>query len=357
MSFSYFRKETSERSDTTNWAKRVLIDNTDYYYDSIEGCNENDQNIVTLLMERARVDYDGSNEILSETFAKIKKLEGNCLIRKINFAHTFGINLTYYLYNDEYEKVWMYEIYSLQHCEFIREFSSYKDFSYWIQKQKGWKSTKPYRERKDLPNFDKKLRMYGCAWPTNIDCFISNKNNEPIGILEFQNAKKTKVRDHCNNKFFLCEIRRIDSNGRIYFMDDIRRWLSQEILRVQSGLRLFVITWSQTDNDFILKEIDKIMFPEYQNHSTNEMKDILHEFTISPKDSRCHKEKWDFILNNFQSYMLKYENNEMKRVVFYPPLNSSQHIAPRLYYKYKNYICNKPKLLSRCLDELIINKF
>lgn len=80
---------------------------------------------------------------------------------------------------------------------------SYKEFSDWIASIKGWRSTKPFREREDLPYFDKMLRQAGCAWPTNIDCFISNQDFEPIAILEFQNAKNTEVLKHCNNEFFL----------------------------------------------------------------------------------------------------------------------------------------------------------
>lgn len=51
MIFKNYRKETSERSDAGNWAKKLLAEKTGLFFDSIEGCNENNQNIVTHLME------------------------------------------------------------------------------------------------------------------------------------------------------------------------------------------------------------------------------------------------------------------------------------------------------------------
>lgn len=356
MSFYNFRKESSERSDAYNWAKQILINKTDYHYDSIEGCNENNSNKVTLLMERARIDVNEQRESTQETFDQIKSLEGDSLIRKINFAHAFGINLTYYLYNDEKQLVWMFEILSMNECRFVRKFDSFKIFSAWIQEQKGWKSTKPYRERKDLPYFDRVLRQYGCAWPTNIDCFISDMNNQPIAILEFQNAKKTKVRDHCNNKHFLCEIRTVDDFGKIHFNDDLRRWQSQEILRVQSGLRLFVITWSQTEETSILKEIRKIVFPLYPNHSSEEMKEILHRFTISPRGSEEHVETWNLILNNFKSYTFQFNGQNMLQRFNQPPLHMhGEMTAPLLYYSYKELLSLRNDLPKKFI-ELISNK-
>lgn len=39
MAFINYRKETSERSDATNWAKKILIEKTGLFFDAIEGCN------------------------------------------------------------------------------------------------------------------------------------------------------------------------------------------------------------------------------------------------------------------------------------------------------------------------------
>ena len=284
-----FRKETSERSDASNWAKRSLIENTPYHFDSIEGCNENDSNVATHLMERARVDYDGNDANMSiDAIRKaILTLETDAVLqRKINFARAFRLNLTYVLYNDETQKVWMYEFESFDNLRFVQQFDNFIAFSNWIAKIKGWKSTKPFREIEDLPLYDKVLRRAGTAWPTNIDCFVSGENNQPIAILEFQNAKATSVKEHCNNEFFLCKQEYTDrATGLTKYHDDIRRWLSQEILRVQSGLRLFVITWAQDSPDFVLKEVDVIAFPslpfskDWQLHET--YKKTMHDYGIN----------------------------------------------------------------------------
>ena len=113
--FTNFRKETSERSDTTNWAKQCLIRNTPYHYEGIEGCNENNNNVVTHLLERARVNYDGRNDMpIADVLSEIVKLETvPVLIRKINFAKAFGLNLSYVLYCDETQGVWLYELIQL----------------------------------------------------------------------------------------------------------------------------------------------------------------------------------------------------------------------------------------------------
>ena len=44
MAFKNYRKETSERSDEANWAKKILIEKTGLFFDTIEGCNENKDN-------------------------------------------------------------------------------------------------------------------------------------------------------------------------------------------------------------------------------------------------------------------------------------------------------------------------
>lgn len=174
MGLKNFRKETSERSDNSNWAKLSLIKNTPYHYEGIEGCNENNNNVVTHLLERARVEYDGNDDMApSSVLSEIIELETTpVLIRKINFAKAFGLNLSYVLYCDETEDVWLYEFDSIDNLSLVQTFNSYSDFSNWISTIKGWKSSKPFRERTDLPFFDKALRKAGCAWPTNIDCFI-----------------------------------------------------------------------------------------------------------------------------------------------------------------------------------------
>lgn len=338
MAFINYRKETSERSDATNWAKKILIEKTGLFFDAIEGCNENDNNVVTHLFERARVDFVPGESLETDVLSEIILLETpEVLQRKINFANTFNCPLTYVLYCNEKEAVWVYTISDLITCKFIVSYNTYHAFSDWIYTIKGWRSTKPYREREDLPYFDKALRRAGCAWPTNIDCFVSNQYSQPIAILEFQNANNTEVAMHCNNDFFLGKHTRINQDGYIQYDNDVRRWQSQEILRVQSGLRLFIITWSQKSTDFILKEVDVISFPnlpfskDWTKHG--EYQRLMHE-VANTRDQNSAR----IIANQFSTYKLSYAAPVMSQVYKYPSLSAKDKSFPYIYYKYKNLV-------------------
>ena len=46
MALINFRKESSERSDSVNWTKKILT-KTGFYFESIEGCNQNNEDKVT----------------------------------------------------------------------------------------------------------------------------------------------------------------------------------------------------------------------------------------------------------------------------------------------------------------------
>ena len=354
MVFSNYRKESSERSDSLNWAKQSLIDNTAFCFDSIEGCNQNASNVVTHLIERARVDYNNATmESDDVVLQNIIKLEGaDTLLRKINFAATFGLNLSYTLYCDEHSTVWLYNISSISSCHFVQAFNTYAAFSKWISTIKGWASSKAYREISDLPYFDKELRRAGTAWPTNIDCFISDNCNNPIAILEFQNAKDTSVATHCNNDYFLCKLSGQNPWGYTIYYDDIRRWMSQEILRVQSNLRLFVITWSQNENDFILKEIEIITFPNLpyaQNWPlTNQYKAALHKFANAKNKANAVE-----IANKYSTLNLKYQGAAMQSIINNPPLNIKNKTFPLIYYSYKQLIQGKKEELPNLFKSLI----
>lgn len=348
--FSNFRKETSERSDAMNWAKQSLMRDTPFHYDSIEGCNENNLNLVTHLMERARVDYDGVDDMDAGAVCEaVVRMEGmEVMERKINFANAFHVKLSYVLYNDESQKVWLYEFERVGELRFVRGYESYEAFSGWIAEIKGWKSSKTYRETADLPFFDRELRRFGTAWPTNIDCFVSTPDNLPVAILEFQNAKNTSVIDHCNNEFFLCkqEIRDA-STGSVKYHDDIRRWLSQEILRVQSGLRLLIVTWAQDSVDFILKEVERITFPDLPFEKdwtlTNNYKRDMHEYSVK-KD----RESGMKISKNYHTYNLEYEDYSMKINRHAPPLTASEKTFPFMYYRTKDMVlCDDNELPKR----------
>lgn len=343
MGITNFRKESSERSDSQNWAKELLMNIEGIHLESIEGCNQNADNTVTHLIERARIDIEpGEKAKKQDVIDAIIQLEGEArLQRKINFANCFDTPLYYALYCDEAEKVYLIRIKSLTEIEPYKTFQTYTAFSNWIQGIKGWISRKKFREIDDLPYFDKALRKAGCAWPTNIDCFITNDNNEPIAILEFQNAKNTRVKEHCNNDFFLCKMSSINSYGYPQYHDDIRRWVSQEILRVQSGLRYFIITWSQNEEDYILKELELVTAPEFpQNNGkvnwdiVNAYKRDLNKFVNNGKQ----KSDFDNVANNYQSYNLYKVDTGIQSQVNEPPLSYSNQTFPSLYYSSKKLV-------------------
>ncbi len=199
MVLSNYRKETSERSDPSNWAKQLLIDKVNFHLDSIEGCNQNSLNLTTHLIERARVDYDDTTKDTIENVGRnILLIEGeDVLNRKVKFAKRFDLPLHYVLYCDETEYVYLFKMEDPAKIELEKSFGSYKKFSEWIKGIKGWQSSKGFREIEDLPDFDKKLRRAGTAWPTNLDCFVASEDNTPLCIIEFQNANKTAVANHC----------------------------------------------------------------------------------------------------------------------------------------------------------------
>jgi hypothetical protein len=352
MALKNFRKETSERSDSLNWTKDILSKNTGLFFESVEGCNQNKDNVVTHLFERMRVDFDSAAKgTLSEVLTEIIVQEGiETLQRKINFCKTFGLNLSYVLYCDETEKVYLFELESIDELQFKQIFESYAQFSTWIGTIKGWVSTKPFRENQDLPYFDKALRKAGTAWPTNIDCFVCDAQSEPIGIIEFQNTKNVSVETHSNNDFFLCKY--IKSN-------DIRRWFSQEILRVQSGLRLFVITWSQNENGYKLDEIDKIISPSFFNDKLKidwglkqKYELDLHNYTLNPSNETIKS-----VSKQYNSVSINYEKitKKMEVSIHKSPLNLANKTFPSIYYLQKKFVKNNQNQLLIDFMEMMAN--
>ena len=360
MTLTNFRKETSERSDVHNWAKDILKTNTEFYFESIEGCNQNANHLVTHLFERARVDYvlDGEQSI-QQIAEQIIHLEGvDSLQRKINFAQRFGILLSYVLYCDENEKLFLFHFTSIDIIQLHKVFNNYKEFADWIAGIKGWRSHKPFRETTDLPHFDRRLRQEGTPWPTNIDCFICDHSNHPVAILEFQNADKVGVVYHCNNDYFLCKMTGTDQWGRTTYHDDIRRWTSQEIIRVQSSLRFFIISWATTENDFTLKEVDKITIPYFQKLSNGQM-DWAHQNQYKAALNRFSNtrprnvEFAHIIANTYMTFNLSYKNSVMTETVNTPPLHTKNQTFPYIYYRFKQTIKGNRIQLAELFTKLI----
>ena len=144
-------------------------------------------------MDRSSIDVSGSIDTpppIEQVKGLIDKLEGHMLQGKINFCTLLRLPYTYILYNYEYQFVLRYELMDGNPI-LIERYPSFEAFSRWIQSIKQWISNKWYRESPDLPEFDKALRRAGCAWPTNVDCIAFSNDNQPVALIEFQNAKKT----------------------------------------------------------------------------------------------------------------------------------------------------------------------
>lgn len=207
-----------------------------------------------------------------------------------------------------------------------------------------------------MPDFDKALRIARTPWPTNIDGIISDQYDNPIGILEYQNAEKTKVSEHCNNDYFLCLIKRM-KEGQYgpypVYHDDIRRWTSQEILRVQSALKFYVITWSKDDLDFILKEIEIITIPYIPDgagwKAMNAYKSDLHNYVSGDKPSELENK----IANSYRTFNFEYLDSEMRMIVNEPPTSYASKTFPSIYYRYKQLIEGQRGQLLTLFKKLI----
>lgn len=335
MNVIQLSKETSERSETQNWVLEELASSSDFYYAGFEGCNENSSFIVTAILDRASIKVEGDINVLpdSETVKKsIIELEGNSIWGKIQFCHLLGIGFSYILYNYEHQFVLRYE-FNNEGFFFRESYSSFEAFSKWIQTIKQWTSKKKYREKNDLPEFDKALRRAGCPWPTNIDCVVYHKTHKPIALIEFQNAKKTKVASHSNNAFFFPNY--VFNYQYLKPGQDEQRWRSQEILRLQSRLPHFTIVWSQNEDVVIMKQLDQVTFPDYDHCKNKDAKDaymkLLHDYYETLIKGGDKQKYYNSICNNTSSYYLNFVGGVMRKHYCYPPLSIESKTLPSIY--------------------------
>lgn len=361
MKLYNFRKESSERSDAANWSKQMLINKTDFFFDGIEGCNQNAQNQTTHLFERAHVDIDINGEkSKGNVLQSIYDLETkDGLKRKINFASSFGLPLSYVLHNDRLRYVFLITFRSVEDMKLERSFDSYEGFGHFLAKIKGWKSTKKFREYDDLPLIDQLLRKNGTPWPTNIDCFCATKEGKPIGIIEYQNAKQIGVLNHSNNDYFLCRqksIKKTPNGPKVNYHDDIRRWTSQEILRVQSGLPLYVITWSQTEAHYQLKEVKKITFPDFDLSNPDrkgwirmgEYKEDLHRFTMDPSEADYK------VICNRNSFSFYREDGTVKTEKHKAILSRNEMTFPHIYWNRKAILMDDRMSIAPLFESWVV---
>ena len=354
MDILKFQNETSERSEPQNWVNKELSSSELFHYASFEGCNENSSNLVTTIMDRAVIEVSGDLSALPSeinVLERIKEKEGRAFIGKINFCRLLGLPYTYILYSYNPVFVLRYEV-NKDICTFMERYSTFADFSKWIMKIKGWKSTKKYEENKDLPLFDKLLRKAGCAWPTNIDSVAYNNDNRPVAIIEFQNSKLIKVSKHFNNYYYL---RHRDRDNNITSQGaDEQRWRSQEILRLQSLLPHFTIVWSQNEKVIIIKKLHGVAFPDYD--VDNEQDKYGEELTVFAESLKSNPKLWrnknyELIRKQYSSYRLRYESGFMKTEKNPSPLSFDDMTFPFLYGK--RIVTLKKDHISSYLDNLL----
>lgn len=334
MAILSFRKETSERSEMQNWVLTELSASTCFYFVGFEGCNENIEHKVTTVMDRLSIELDSlDNTIIpaDEVLRIIKTNEEDQLIGKIKFCELLGIPYTYILYCYANEYVWRYEL-SLDEIVLKQTYTSFEEFSEWIQEIKGWRSSKDFRERQDLPKFDLALRKAGCPWPTNIDCVAFDREHNPIAVIEFQNTAKVGVSDHYNNAYYFP--RRNNMTKELYKGADEQRWRSQEILRVQSGLPHYTIVWSKSEDIIVIKKLECVTFPDYSDPQTcgEYIADLADYGELLLEDPHnIQNFQYDKVRNRYSSYSLDYNLNNMSKESHLPPLDIKERTYPFIY--------------------------
>ena len=300
-------------------------------------------------MDRSSIDVSGSIDTpppIEQVKGLIDKLEGHMLQGKINFCTLLRLPYTYILYNYEYQFVLRYELMDGNPI-LIERYPSFEAFSRWIQSIKQWISNKWYRESPDLPEFDKALRRAGCAWPTNVDCIAFSNDNQPVALIEFQNAKKTGVRNHSNLVYFL-PIKDVYHGGYKVGPDE-QRWRSQEILRVQSGLQHLTIVWSQDEDIIIVKQLYRVTFPDY----SDKQKSPLYIFELGKlntalqnKQKEAKQQLYASICAKYSSYYLINNNGTVNTIQVNPPLSYKQRSFPYLYI-HKSPVISKGEVQSK----------
>lgn len=356
MSLSVFEKESSEHSDSTNWAKQQLEGCSDIYVDSIEGYTVDLSRGVIILMDRAKVDYSEISHMSTEDIiSEIKNHDGvaGSIQRKINLANIFNVKFRYLLYsegNNNNHHVWVFLFDNGGSGLLEIEFDSFRKFGRWLNEKRSLLIKKAYGHEgaqydtshfEDLPNFDQTLRINNTPWLANLDAFISDKKGNPIALVEFQYTKKTAPGDHCNNIYFL--------SGK-----DVNRFMTLEVARVQSSLPLYIIVWSDAYNDYVIKQVECCTIPDY---STDKNKIACENRLLSSFLPSCQEkpqEVYNKICNSMNSYNVTTSGEGIAQDKHSPRLSITRKTFPLIYYSYKERFLDKNTFLSNFLFRLRI---
>lgn len=240
--------ETSERGDALNWVKKEILSN-DLELLSFEGYTVKGGK-VTILLDRGNFECECESINAEELFDTLGRLSWFQLNAKIEFSKKLGCPYIFFCYSYINEKSQVFQLKD-DEAKLIRSFSSHVDFAKWTMGYRDLVMTSSYQEN-GLPEIDKIFRKHSIPWPGNLD-YALLKGNTPTALIEFQRTVKAKVKDHCNNTWFL---------PTPYRKGDVNRWLAIDIIRKQSGLPLFIIVWSASEKEIKLKLVERIVYPE-----------------------------------------------------------------------------------------------
>lgn len=351
MAFTNFKKEVWARGAATNWIKDTIVKNDTYYFESIDGCKDNNKDEIAYLMERICVSYNGVDEPLTDTLNSIIQfMTEQTLVRKLNFASKFGLPLSIILYCNECKHVWRFDLKDINTLSFEQTYT-FDEFAKWLNQIKLYKTDKPQKPGATMSEFDTSLVLASSPWPSKIDSIIFTKDNEPIGIVDFQNANKVPVKEYCCSDYFLCMHRTFISNGAggyYLYGDDLYKGILQETLRVQSGLRLFMVVWSAKSKDYYLKEVEQITIPLIKDEDARTQKGVLHKYSEEKMD-----ETYTLICETFDSYNLYMENDCLTKQYHSPVLSKEAKTFPHIYYSQNRMVLGGKDEVSNDFISLI----
>jgi len=240
--------ETSERGDTLNWVKDIILKNKLGLL-SFEGYTVKNS-LVSLLLDRGCFQIDCANINEKELFDTLLNISQFHLKEKIEFSKKLKCHFLFFCYSYLNEKTSIFAL-SEKEASLLKQFRTYREFAEWTTNYRDLVMKAAYEES-GLPNIDVALRKLGIPWPGNLD-YVLLKEQVPVALIEFQRTAKLPVKDHCNNTWFL-------PSG--YRKGDVNRWRAIDIIRKQSKLPLFVIVWSTKEKCIKLKLVEKIVYPE-----------------------------------------------------------------------------------------------
>lgn len=170
-------KETSERSDKSNWVKMNLL-NSDIKIIEFEGYTvKNDK--VSVLLDRALIETteDFKEDRIDRILEELIKIENeHTLLSKVKFSKKISAPYLYILYSYRPERVYIYTVYTEDNNLSVKLWknTSFFEFALYLSKNRDQWMKSRYEES-GLPLIDKMLRLY---------------NNYSIGLYDVMKSIK-----------------------------------------------------------------------------------------------------------------------------------------------------------------------